>query len=592
MGSLMAVLARRDRADPAVIRPMIAAAPHRGPLATSIELGDAVLAITESGYPGSTSSAAADGWAAVFSGALDNVDELVTDLDVDRSTEASHEPAAVALATYRRYGDDAPLHLRGAFAVIITDGSRLICFRDHLGYGTLYYRDEPGSFYAATEQKQVLAGAGVAREPDLEVLRELFYKTDHGPEPCPLRGVSRLPKASMIVADRDRIRQRRYWHPERLLETLTYSEHEVEERFGALMTRAVSRMMTGNDVISLSGGVDSPAVAAFGAPRHREMTGEPLAALSTVYPGLPSVDERKYIELVAGYLGLDPLHIYEQTARPLDDVEDWVSLVDGPVPTISLPQYKEHYEIARAFGYRNMLTGEVAELVFDMTMYRFPHLLLHGRFGPVRRDIAARRRRGASLSSIGRAFVSAFTPSAIARRRWRRNRDNVPDWVDLDMANEAAVRSVAPPRERWRAVQLAWLEPVGITVEADEVCQDLCGVRNRRPWTDVDLWEFFLSLPAEVKYPDGRSKTLVRRLLKGRLPDEILERRDKTAFDDSMLESIDYPGLRRWLSRPNHRVPGVRYDRLQDKLERQDLNVTDAMWAKDLASIHAFLGSW
>ncbi|HET7309530.1 MAG TPA: hypothetical protein VFJ54_05330, partial [Actinomycetota bacterium] len=76
-------------------------------------MGDAVLAITESGYPGSTSSAGADGWAAVFSGALDNVDELVTDLDldVDRSMEASHEPAAVALATYRRHGEDAPLHL-------------------------------------------------------------------------------------------------------------------------------------------------------------------------------------------------------------------------------------------------------------------------------------------------------------------------------------------------------------------------------------------------------------------------------------------------------------------------------------------------
>jgi len=592
MGSLMAVLARRDRPDPSVLGPMVRVAPHRGSLAHSIERGDAILGITESGYPGSTSSTNEDGWAAVFCGALDNVDELAADLHLDGPGETPHEPAAVTLAAYRRYGDDAPLHLRGAFAAIVSDGSRLICFRDHLGYGTLYFRDEPGAFYAATEQKQVLAGARIGRDPDMDVLRDLFYKTDHGPEPCALRGVSRLPKAAMIVADREGVRQRRYWHPERLLETSTYSDGDVEERFDELMTRAVSRMMTGHDVVSLSGGIDSPGVAAFAAPRHRSIAGEPLAALSTVYPELPSVDERGFIELVARYLGLDPLHVYEQTARPLDEIEEWVALVDGPTPTISLPQYKEHYGKARTLGYRNMLSGEVAELVIDMTMYRFPHLLLHGRFDAVRRDLTARRRRGASLSSIGRALVSAFTPSPIARRRWRRNRDGVPDWVDLDMANEAAVRSVVPPRERWRAVQLAWLEPVGITVEADEICQDLCGVRNRRPWTDVDLWEFFLSLPAEVKYPDGRSKTLVRRLLRGKLPDEILDRRDKTAFDDSMLESIDYQGLRRWLSEPTDRVPGVRYDRLQDKLERQELNVTDAMWAKDLASIHAFLGTW
>jgi asparagine synthase (glutamine-hydrolysing) len=592
MGSLMAVLARRDRPDPSVVGPMVRSAPHRGPLVTSVELGDAVLAITGSGYPGDTSCANIEGWAAVFRGALDNREELAADLHLSGSVGTSDGSAAVALAAYRRYGEDAPLHLRGAFAVVVTDGSRLICFRDHLGYGTLYFRDEPRAFYVATEQKQVLAGAGIGREPDLEVLRELFYKTDHGPEPCALRGVSRLPKAAMLVADADGVRQRRYWHPEALLESDDLTEDEVQDRFDEVMTTAVTRMMTGHDVVSLSGGIDSPAIAAFAAPRHLGIGGEPLAALSTIYPSLPSVDERGYIEMVAAHLGLDPLHVYEQTARPLDEVESWVALVDGPVPTISLPQYKEHYEKARALGYRNVLTGEVAELVVDMTMYRFPHLLLHGRFGAVRRDVAARRGRGASLLSIGRALVSAFTPSAIARRRWRRNRDGVPDWVDLDMANEAAVRSVMPPRERWRAVQLAWLEPVGITVEADEICQDLCGVRNRRPWTDVDVWEFFLGLPAEVKYPDGRSKTLVRRLLRGKLPDEILDRRDKTAFDDSMLESIDYAGLRRWLSAPNHHVPGVRYDRLQDKLERQELGVTDAMWAKDLASIHAFLGTW
>ena len=35
------------------------------------------------------------------------------------------------------------------------------------------------------------------------------------------------------------------------------------------------------------------------------------------------------------------------------------------------------------------------------------------------------------------------------------------------------------------------------------------GVDVRRPFVDVDLWEFFLSLRAEVKFPDTRSKTLV-----------------------------------------------------------------------------------
>jgi len=114
----------------------------------------------------------------------------------------------------------------------------------------------------------------------------------------------------------------------------------------------------------------------------------------------------------------------------------------------------------------------------------------------------------------------------------------------------------------------------------------------RRPWADVDLWEFFLSLPAEVKFPDGGNKTLVRRLLAGRLPDEILLRKSKTVFDESVRARIDYAVLRRWLEGPPHRVDGVDYEKLGGHLEREDLDLPGFIWARDLAGVHAFLGQW
>ena len=46
----------------------------------------------------------------------------------------------------------------------------------------------------------------------------------------------------------------------------------------------------------------------------------------------------------------------------------------------------------------------------------------------------------------------------------------------------------------------------------------------------------FLSLPAEAKHPDSNYKGLVRRLLRGRVPDEILDRTQKTVFNDSILK--------------------------------------------------------
>src|SRR3989449_9660816 len=106
-------------------------------------------------------------------------------------------------------------------------------------------------------------------------------------------------------------------------------------------------------------------------------------------------------------------------------------------------------------------------------------------------------------------------------------------------------------------------------------CAAIAGVTVRRPFADVDLWEFFLRLPAEVKCPDQRDKTLARSLLRGNLPDPILDRRDKTYFDDHVMAQVDYATLRRLLATPRHRMPGVDYRRLAQRIEQGNFNRFD-----------------
>ena len=76
---------------------------------------------------------------------------------------------------------------------------RAYAFRDHLGYGLLFYRYDGDGFYAATEAKQVVAGAGIRREPDLDVVEGIFFNSFDDETPCALRGVQRLPKAHGIT---------------------------------------------------------------------------------------------------------------------------------------------------------------------------------------------------------------------------------------------------------------------------------------------------------------------------------------------------------------------------------------------------------
>jgi asparagine synthase (glutamine-hydrolysing) len=591
MGSISVALSLSGTPDEAVVEEMIRAAPHRGGRIKMIQHGSASLAVAAS-EDRDDAHLGVDGEVAVaLAGTVDNLTDVAREARLAGRAPQSLEPADILMAAYRAFGLDLPARLRGVFGGVVSDRARIIAFRDHLGFGPVFFGRDARGVRVASEAKQVAAGAGVAEEPDLDVCEEIYFQTYDEHTPSALRGVERLPRGWVLLADGSGARLRRYWDPTDRFESGHYGPDEIKDRFDHLMGQAVARTLTGHDAVSLSGGIDSPAVAAYGASRHLEMAGRPLGGVSAVYPDFPAVDESEYTRLVADDLGM-PLHSYRQHARPLDRLDEWTRLTDGPVPTISLPQYEEHYRVVRSLGYRSVLTGEFAEFVVDMSTYLIPYLVWHGRWDAVARLLSDRRARGGSWVSVLRSLANPFVPTRVTAYRWARSRTNVPTWLDRRRVNEPAVRSIVPVGQQWAKVQLSPFSGVSPTMEADDVCQQLCGLVCRRPWADVDLWEFFLSLPAEVKFPDTRGKTLVRRLLRGRVPDPILDRRDKTFFDDSVRASIDYPALRRWLSDPPHRLKGVRYDLLWERLDTGTLELSEFLWAKDLASVHAFLSRW
>jgi asparagine synthetase B (glutamine-hydrolysing) len=379
-----------------------------------------------------------------------------------------------------------------------------------------------------------------------------------------------------------------------LLETGRFDAADLGERFDDLMRRAAERSLAGHDVISLSGGTDSSAVAAFAAPAHRERFGRPLPALSVVYPNLPAVDEREEIELVAGHLGIE-LHTYEESAKTLDEVDTWMSILDEPLPVFFVAESAEHLRRARSMGYRNMLTGEVAEWVVERRSYLVAHLLLRGRLRPLSDHIGRQRRmHGTSLRGIARQVGAAFVTPTM-RRGWaqvRPSRIAIAPWVDEGRLRRGEARWATRARDMWRGYQTAIFLGPDLPAEAEDVVEAVTGVTVRRPFADLDLVEFFLSLPAEQKFPDTHFKSLLRSFLRGRLPDRLLDAPRKAVFNEAVMARADLDRLRTLLVDPPHRVRGIDYDVLRDRLEAGDLEIGEYERAKNLAAVHAYLARW
>lgn len=594
---MIAILGRGFNPDEALARQMLAAAPHRGSCITLRRRGNCVLGIANRLDSQDASVSSEGSVIAALLGRLDNATELHRELSARGAPPASSSSADVAVAAFNHFGALAPNHMRGTFSGLVTDGATLWGFRDHAGFRPLFYRNTAREFIAASEPRQVAVGARLSEEPDFDVLQQMFFGRMPSDASAALKGVSRLAQATTLHVDRDnRITLTRYWNPADLLETGHFKSSDLRDRFLDLLRQAVSRSLTGKDVIMLSGGLDSPAVAAIAAP-ELERRGGRLGALSAVFPELPSVDESQYIAVVAERFNIE-LQTYRPHARALDDVEEWCRRFASPVPILSIPEVADAYSLARKSGYDNVLTGEFAEFVFGNPIHVVPHHLSRGHWRPLARLLAAERRRGASTRTLATRVSETFIPGGLAnwylRQRGLDAPDRIPDWLDADKVNEVPFRAdlLPPSSKRWRELQLAGTEGATVSIEADEACAAMSGVTIRRPLADIDLWEFFLSLPAELKCPDLRFKSLVRGLLRGVVPDEILDRKRKTVFNDHVMTQIDYAALNRLLINPPHRLPGVNYARLAQRIALQDFNGFDWFWAKDLAWIHAFLKAW
>ncbi|MGH8925087.1 MAG: asparagine synthase-related protein [Acidimicrobiia bacterium] len=569
-----------------VVDRMLSAAPHRGAEHTFISIGQVSLGASNGEGPAWATLGGGQGWACAVHGPVDNSDEL-------SSMAGEGANVAVAIATLvARKGALALDLIRGAFAGVVTDGRDLICFRDHLGGRPLFFRHERARGFVATEAKQVVAGAGIDRQPDLSAVELMFYR-GIGPEAA-VKGVSRVfyGETVTLTPGNQPIRER-YWKPEDVIETRAVSAAEAPELLAVRIERAVRRALSGSDAVALSGGIDSPTVAAFAAPEFLRRWGKPLFAYTAVYPRHGTVDESRYTKEVASYLSID-LQTFEPQRSSLDGIERWVDLADGPWDSLPMATALEGYRLASSLGARQVLTGTLAEYAFTINRFILGHLLLRRRWGALSDLLRVRRNAGRSLLSLTKQLLYEITPAPFGQvyaRLTRHANTFNPPWIDATVAGgpKYVTALTDPMRRRWIEPTSRATRGTTSTQEAIEVCASTVGIVVRTPLADRDLWEFFLSLPVEAKFPDLTPKSIIRKAMRGRLPDSILDRLDKTVFDEHVLDSVPWPRIAELIDDPDYRMPGVDYAMLQDRIVNRKAGATEVVWAQDLATVHAFI---
>ncbi len=547
--------------------------------------------------------------AAAPSGTLLVADCRLGDRDALRSALGVEDPGrpdgALILAAFERWGPDLAPRLLGDYAAALWDGAerRLVLIRDHSGRRTLYLHRTDRLVVFSTRLRALLALPEIPRDLEDAALADHLLLNLGPPTQTLYRAITRVPMAHTAVVTAGGLRLSRHWHPPEPGSLSRPSDRAYEEEGRDILDRAVGDALRARGPVTqfLTGGLDSAAIVESAARqlapgRHLAMTRVPDGATP---PGTSTRyhDEAPYARLLAEHLPNLDWHCAGHDGREEDD--------DVPLRTFLIwgkpsraPQniawFQPVCRLMARHGSTVSLGGEMGNTYFsDSGLAFLPSRLTGFQWGTLAREVRALSRvQGQSPWSVVKSEV--LRPFEPLGRRLRRTQPWPEPWgrhCAINPRFSAELRlDETLDLGRYR-MRVGGGHPSATALRAwvweDEVARDAFGGRrattgtdHRLPLADRRVVDFFGALPPDQFLRNGETRSIARRLLRGRLPAEIVESqaRGMQNGDWFRIVTAQRPAMRADIERLRSSPLASRVidlDRLQGLLDN---------WPEDLAS--------
>lgn len=460
----------------------------------------------------------------VYNGEVYNYRELRDELEAAGHTFSTGTDTEVVLHAYAEWGRDCLSRFNGMFAFVLLDREARTIFaaRDRFGVKPLYYWFSPGGCLAfASEIKQftVLPGwqARLNHQRAFDYLAYSFL--DHTDETM-FAGVMQLRGGQAVEARIDEIDgtlpvYRWYdFQPER--SRLAYTD--ACARFRELFSDSVRLRLRADVSIGscLSGGLDSSSIVCVANDLLRDPgPAEPQRTFSAT-SDVRRFDESDYIATVVEERGLEAHFTCPSVDDLLDQLDRIIWHQDEPFGSTSIYAQWSVFGLAARTGVKVMLDGQGAdEQLAGYIAYQGTYLSTLARRGRLGRLV------GEALGTLRhhRGFFANAARQLVVRRGRR-----------------GLLRVEAPPIHRYAGDldHVLRRETVATNLPALLHYEDRnsmhFSIEARVPFLDYRVVEYLASLPLDQKLRHGVTKRVLRRAIRGIVPEAIRCRMDKMGF--------------------------------------------------------------
>jgi asparagine synthase (glutamine-hydrolysing) len=485
--------------------------------------------------------------------------------------KTDHSDTEVILHAFEQWGIDCLQRLRGMFAIALWDDRRkeLWLIRDRIGIKPLYYSIHHNRITFASEIKALLQDPQQQRSVDEEAFYHyLSFLTTPAPTTM-FEGIRKLPGGTWlkINCDGDSYEQR-YWDVWDRTEPMTKaSDAEIADKV-LLELRTAVRQHKMSDVpvgVFLSGGIDSSTNAALFS--EDEATQVKTFSIGYVGEYQSYQNELHYARKMADLVHAEH-HERLLTADDLIDfLPEMVRLQDEPIADpVCVPVYYVS-KLARDAGVKVCQVGEGADELFcgypgwkialDLQQkgnWPFPRTLK--KLGLLGLDLAGRNtsyhyewlRRNIDEVPIFWGGAEAFTDiqkQRLLSPRLRQRFGGLTSW-------EALCPIYRRFQERaWDRSALNWMTYLDLNLRLPELLlmrvdkmSMAVSLEGRVPFLDHKFVELAMSIPPAMKTTNGTLKYILKKAVRGVIPDELIDRK-KQGFGVPIYEwFFDKLGMR------------------------------------------------
>lgn len=529
-------LRRERRVDMNTVERMAATLTHRGPddaghfVHENVGLGFRRLAIIDLEHGNQPIFNEDSSLVLMCNGEIFNYQELRNELMACGHVFRTNCDVEVIVHLYEEYGTSCLDKLNGQFAFVIYDTQHdtLFLARDHFGINPLFYTVSDGVLIFGSEIKAILKYPSVAREVDLTSLDQILSFPGVVSPRTMFRNISSLQSGHFITVKNGDLQVRRYWdldYPRENEITYDKSEDYYVENLKAILEQSVKYRLQADVPVGLylSGGLDSSIIAAM----IRQFSDDSRHSFSINFTD-KEISESRYQNLAARHTGSEHHEILFDWNEISERLRSVIYHCECPLKESFDTCAMALSEAAKSSGVTVVLAGEGADELFaGYVGYRFDHIDNRGVPPSYLEQVMEEELREklwgdkdlfyeTSLYAL-RELKTPLYSSALNERF------HDFDCLRFGLVDKELLKGRHFIHQRsYLDVKLRLSDHL-LSEHGDRMAL-ASSVEARYPFLDINLVEFAKTIPPNLKLNRHVEKYILKRLARGMLPEEIINR--------------------------------------------------------------------